>query len=111
MNRNYDFKFGINNVGSSSDVCSEDYRGKHAFSEPETTAIKDFVEQKKDLISMAFNFHAYGNLLIYPFNYDPSPSNNELYKKFPDHALFYEEITQETHLPPGNIRGNAMQAI
>lgn len=59
---------------------------------------------------MAFNFHAYGNLLIYPFNYD-TPSNNDLYSKFPMQALFYEEISLETKLPDGNIRGNAMQAI
>jgi carboxypeptidase T len=74
-------------------VCSEDYRGTHGFSEPETAAVRDFVETKKDILAMAFNFHAYGNLLIYPFNYDPSPSNNDLYQKYPDQALFFEEIT------------------
>jgi murein tripeptide amidase MpaA len=79
LNRNYDFKFGANDKGSSGDKCSEDYRGQYAFSEPETAALRDFIENKKDIIAMAFNFHAYGNLLIYPFNYDPSPSNNELY--------------------------------
>ena len=59
---------------------------------------------------MSFNFHAYGNLLIYPFNYDTS-SNNDLFNKFPEQALVYEEISLETGLPEGNIRGNAMQAI
>jgi len=65
----------------------------HGFSEPETAAVRDFVETKKDILAMAFNFHAYGNLLIYPFNYDPSPSNNDLYQKYPEQALFFEEIT------------------
>lgn len=60
---------------------------------------------------MSMNFHAYGNLLIYPFNYDTSSTNNELYSKFPEQAIFYEEISLETHLPEGNVRGNAMQAI
>lgn len=41
---------------------------------------------------MAFNFHAYGNLLIYPFNYD-TVANGELYNKFPEQALIYEEIS------------------
>jgi len=46
LNRNYDYKFGINNKGSSSDVCSEDFRGVHGFSEPETMAVRDFIENK-----------------------------------------------------------------
>ena len=60
---------------------------------------------------MAFNFHAYGNLLIYPFNYDTSSANNDLWTKYPMQALLYEELASETPLPEGNIRGNAMQAI
>ena len=60
---------------------------------------------------MAFNFHAYGNLLIYPFNYDASSSNNDLFNLYPEQALIYDEISLECGLPSGNIRGNAMQAI
>ena len=36
LNRNYDFKFALSNIGSSDNVCAEDYRGPSAFSEPET---------------------------------------------------------------------------
>lgn len=82
LNRNYDYKFGDNSVGSSSHVCSEDYRGPYAFSEPETRALRDFIETFKDTIVMAFNYHAYGNLLIYPFNCDPSSSNDRLFNEF-----------------------------
>lgn len=60
---------------------------------------------------MALNFHAYGNLLIYPFNYDPSSQNNNLFSQFPEQALIYDEIALECGLPPGNIHGNAMQSI
>lgn len=73
--------------------------------------MRDFVDAKKSSLVMAFNFHAYGNLLIYPFNFDPSSSNNELWTKYPMQALLYEELATETSLPEGNIRGNAMQAI
>lgn len=111
LNRNYDYKFAMNDVGSSGDPCAEDYRGPHAFSEPETSAMRDFVEARKNSIVMALNFHAYGNLLIYPFNHDTTPANNDLWDKFPQQALLYEEIASETPLPEGNIRGNAMQAI
>jgi carboxypeptidase T len=43
LNRNYEFGFDLDNQGSSSDVCSGDYRGPHPFSEPETRAIRDLV--------------------------------------------------------------------
>ena len=36
INRNYSFKFGMDESGSSSNPCQEDYRGERAFSEPET---------------------------------------------------------------------------
>ena len=44
LNRNYDYKFALDDIGSSSRQCDEDYRGAHAFSEPETQAVKYFVE-------------------------------------------------------------------
>ena len=36
LNRNYGYKFGVTETGSSRDPCAEDYRGPYAFSEPET---------------------------------------------------------------------------
>lgn len=67
LNRNYDFKFGFDEEGSVNDPCDEIYRGQYAFSEPETRAIKDLVENNN--IQAAMNFHSWGNLWITPFNY------------------------------------------
>ena len=71
LNRNYDFAFGIDNEGSSQDPCEEDYRGPYPFSEPATRQIKNFLEKTKDgqSVKIALNFHAWGNLLVHPFNY------------------------------------------
>mgnify|MGYP001431880445 CR=1 FL=1 len=66
-NRNYDYMWGLDNQGSSPDGCSETYRGTSAFSEPETQAVRDFIEGKNFTIAM--NYHSYSNLLIYPFGY------------------------------------------
>ena len=44
LNRNYDYYFGKDNQGSSNSPCQEDYRGEFPFSEPETKAMKDFVD-------------------------------------------------------------------
>ncbi|CAD8074317.1 unnamed protein product [Paramecium primaurelia] len=45
LSRNFQFKFGINEIGSSSNKCSQIYRGRNAFSESETLAIDKLVQQ------------------------------------------------------------------
>lgn len=69
LTRNYDFKFGLDEVGSSSQICSDSYRGPSAFSEAETQAIRSLLERRGS-IKIAFNYHAYGNFLDIPNNYD-----------------------------------------
>ncbi len=67
LNRNYGFMWGYDDQGSSPNPCSQTYRGPSSFSEPETQAIRDFV-QSRDFLA-AFNYHSYGNLLIHPYGY------------------------------------------
>lgn len=71
LNRNYAFKFAVDDIGSSGDAnsCNFNYRGPIAFSEPETAAVKDFVE-KWTSIKIALNLHGYDNTLNNPFNFD-----------------------------------------
>ncbi|CAD8179000.1 unnamed protein product [Paramecium octaurelia] len=45
LTRNFQYKFGINEIGSSSNKCSQIYRGRNAFSESETLAIDKLVQQ------------------------------------------------------------------
>ena len=68
LNRNYSYMWGYDNQGSSNDGCDETYRGNGPFSEPETQVIRDFVEQHN--FPIAFNYHSYSNLLIYPLGYE-----------------------------------------
>ncbi len=68
LNRNYSYMWGLDNEGSSPDGCSETYRGTSPFSEPETQAVANFVEQHT--FPLAMNYHSYSNLLIYPFGYE-----------------------------------------
>ena len=69
LNRNYDYEWGRDDVGSSPDPSSETYRGAGPFSEPETQAIRDFVESRE--IRAAFNYHSYSNLLLHSWGYAP----------------------------------------
>ncbi|TYZ57514.1 hypothetical protein PybrP1_004256 [[Pythium] brassicae (nom. inval.)] len=67
LNRNYDVCFARDSVGSSTDVCAEDYRGPRPFSEPETQAIRDLVERPGMNFSTALNYHSYGRYFNIPF--------------------------------------------
>ena len=68
LNRNYSFMWGLDNEGSSPDGCNETFRGSGPFSEPETQAVRDFVEQHD--FPLAMNYHSYSNLLLYPYGYE-----------------------------------------
>ena len=41
LNRNFDKAFGVH---SSDDPCDEDYRGSEPFSEPESSAFRDYIQ-------------------------------------------------------------------
>ena len=70
LNRNYGYQWGFDNQGSSPDPASETYRGIYGFSEPETQAMKFLCEAHE--FETAFNYHSYGNLLIYPWGFSAS---------------------------------------
>ena len=79
LNRNFAYKWGLDNFGSSPDVTSPTYRGTSAFSEPEAQAIRDFVEAHHIIISLSF--HSYSQLLLYPWGYRTNFPT-------PDHTTF-----------------------
>ncbi len=76
LNRNYGFKWGIDNEGSSANPRSETYRGVSAFSEPETQAMSSFITDNN--FKLCLNFHSHGNFLIHPWGHttDLNPDAN-----------------------------------
>ncbi len=70
LNRNYNYFWGYDNVGSSPTSSSDTYRGTSGFSEPETQAMRNFCNARQ--FKTALNAHTYSNLLIYPWGYLPS---------------------------------------
>lgn len=110
LNRNYGYMWGINDQGSSASPCQEDYRGTAAFSEPETAAMRDFVLSHPQL-KVAINFHAWGNLLVTPFNYSDDRNANELKTKWPGAAAFYDDLWQNGSLPINNIKGSGILTV
>ncbi|XP_011505295.1 PREDICTED: carboxypeptidase B-like [Ceratosolen solmsi marchali] len=74
-NRNFDFEWMT--VGASSNPCSETYAGVTAFSEPETSALRDFLLSKNNTIKVYITFHSYGNFLLHPWGYTEELPTNE----------------------------------
>ena len=72
LNRNYDYRWGCCG-GASSDPRSNRYRGKAAFSTPETRAFRDFVRSRvvdgRQQIRAAVSFHTTGRLVMWPYGY------------------------------------------
>lgn len=64
QNRNFDDHHG--EKGTSKNPCSETYPGPEPFSEPETQALADFIG-KFDNIKLYLSFHAYGQMLLFPY--------------------------------------------
>ncbi|NXY76077.1 CBPA1 Carboxypeptidase, partial [Glareola pratincola] len=82
-NRNWDAGFG--GSGSSSNPCSETYRGPYAHSESEVKAIVDFIRGHGNVKSV-ISIHSYSQMLLFPYGYKRVPAAhhqelNELAKK------------------------------
>jgi len=74
-NRNYSFRWGWDEIGSSSIPESPTYRGTAPFSEPETQAVRDLTEAHDFVITVSH--HSFGNLILYPWGYVYGPTHDE----------------------------------
>ena len=78
LNRNYSQGWG--GPGSSDRAASDIYRGAKPFSEPETQAIKSFIESNAN-ITMLLSFHSFSELILYPWGNTTEPIPNERAKE------------------------------
>ena len=76
LNRNFGYGWGADNIGSSSDPCSEVYRGDSPFSEPETEAVRDFILNHD--FKNVLHYHSYSNLYIHAFGDGSYPDEPDL---------------------------------
>ncbi len=73
LNRNYDSLWC--QAGSSHYPSADTYCGPYAFSEPETQAVRNFVEARKNLKTL-MSYHSYSSLLLYPWAGKAVPVEN-----------------------------------
>ncbi|MFN0137212.1 MAG: M14 family metallopeptidase [Phycisphaerae bacterium] len=67
LNRNWSVGWGLES-GSSSDPTSETYRGTAPFSEPESTAMRNFIQATPSLV-LHIDFHSFSQLILSPIGY------------------------------------------
>jgi len=75
LNRNYDFFWAYDDFGSSPNEQGQTYRGPSAASEPETKAIEKLCED--NFFQICQNYHTSGNLLIHPWGYLDTPTEED----------------------------------
>ncbi len=75
LNRNFGYMWGYDDFGSSPSPDAMTYRGPGPFSEPETQAIRDFMDSH-DFRTAVF-YHSYGNLILWPWGYDYLPCDHD----------------------------------
>jgi carboxypeptidase T len=73
LNRNFPFKWGLGNGGSSLRPSSDTYQGPEAASEPETQAVIRFLSTIPNL-KIGMDYHAYSNLIMWPWGWTANPA-------------------------------------
>jgi murein tripeptide amidase MpaA len=95
LNRNWGYKWGYDDYGSSPYQWDETYRGTAPFSEIETQVLKNFCENTEILLCL--NNHTYGNYLVYPYGYI-----NSVPAEYPIYREYAERLTSENRYSYGN---------
>ena len=83
-NRNYPYRWGYDDNGSSPYTSDLTYRGPSAGSEPCIQAMMAFMDSREFITHDTI--HTYSNLLLYPWGYTSSPT---------PHADVFEHMAQE----------------
>jgi hypothetical protein len=92
LNRNFGYKWGIDNVGSSPVTSTEVYRGDSAFSEPETQHMRDFITAKNFRITLYF--HSYASLTLWAWGYTQAYTpDQDIFKQMGDSIGQYNAYT------------------
>jgi len=105
LNRNYSYKWGYDNIGSSPAPGAETYRGAGPFSEPETQAVRDFCLQHH--FQLALNYHTYGNYLIYPFGYNSQVTpDDSIFRRYASDMAHYNRYTYGTNMQTVHYAAN-----
>ena len=102
INRNFSFRWGKNNVGSSPAMEDGTYREPSAFSEPESQAQRDLVISRTP--KTGISFHTYGDLMLHSWGHtDSPPPHIDAFREWDD------ELTRDNAYQSGPSPQRALQ--
>ncbi|MFD5515043.1 M14 family zinc carboxypeptidase [Streptomyces sp. NPDC127066] len=113
LNRNFAYKWGYDDEGSSPNPTSETYRGASPASEPETKALDTF--EKRVGFKYGINYHSAAELLLYGVGWQvatPTP-DDVLYKSLagtPENSAipgYHPQVSSELYTTNGEADGHA----
>lgn len=113
LNRNFAYKWGYDDEGSSPNPTSETYRGTSPSSEPETKALDAF--EKRIGFTYGINYHSAAELLLYGVGWQvatPTP-DDVLYKSLagtPENSAipgYHPQVSSELYTTNGEADGHA----
>ncbi|MFE9874881.1 M14 family zinc carboxypeptidase [Streptomyces sp. NPDC005784] len=113
LNRNFAYKWGYDDEGSSPNPTSETYRGASPSSEPETRALDAF--EKRIGFTYGINYHSAAELLLYGVGWQvatPTP-DDVLYKALagtPENSAvpgYHPQVSSELYTTNGEADGHA----
>jgi len=85
LNRNWGYMWGYDDNGSSPYPDDETYRGMAPFSEPETSALRQFINSRN--FSLIMNLHVFGDYMLYPWGYyNGYTPDNDIFNTLADSA-------------------------
>lgn len=96
LNRNYSYKWGTS--GSTSNPRSSTYRGPSAFSEPETQAIRDFINSKDQQLTTLLSYHTFSELILFPWGHTSNPIEDQ--RAFDVHRTMAETMANWNNYTP-----------
>lgn len=113
LNRNFAYKWGYDDEGSSPNPTSETYRGAGPVSEPETKAIDAF--EKRIDFTYGINYHSAAELLLYGVGWQvatdsPDDVVYEALAGTPDNSAipgYHPQVSSELYTTNGEADGHA----
>lgn len=113
LNRNFSYKWGYDDEGSSPNPTSQTYRGDAPGSEPETKAIDAF--QKRIGFDLGINYHSAAELLLYGVGWQVATDTPDdvMYKALagtPGNSAipgYHPQVSSELYTTNGEADGHA----
>ncbi|WP_329340467.1 M14 family zinc carboxypeptidase [Streptomyces sp. NBC_00663] len=113
LNRNFSYKWGYDDEGSSPNPTSETYRGTEPGSEPETKALDAF--EKRIGFTYGINYHSAAELLLYGVGWQVATDTPDdvMYKALagtPDNSAipgYRPQVSSELYTTNGEADGHA----